>query len=211
MARPPAAEALLNPTLIVETALQLIDREGLDALSMRKLASELDVTPRSLYHYVPTKDALLREIYIHVMNKLELPAQDNQDWREVLRGLARGFRKLCHSHRNVMPYFLAGHEPSQRDTAILIRMFELLQTAGLPAPQVVTVSQALVAFMAGYILVEMNGLLSPSYHASRLEIARTLPVDKTWLWQLPAPSEDGEQNFEIALDLLISGIEGRLG
>lgn len=210
MARPPAAEALLNPTLIVETALWLIDRDGLEALSMRKLASELDVTPRSLYHYVPTKDALLREIYIHVLDKLELPAHGGEDWREVLRGLARGFRRLCHTHKSVMPYFLGGHAPSRRDTAILIRVFELLQTAGLPASQVVIVSQALVAFLAGYILVELNGLFSPRYHEARLEIAQDLPEDNAWLARLPAPSEDSDKNFEIVLDLLIAGIEGRL-
>jgi AcrR family transcriptional regulator len=210
MPRPPAAESLLNPERIVDTALRLIDREGVDALSMRKLASELGVTPRSLYHYVPTKDALLREIYIHVLNKLELPTDRGGDWRQILRGLAREFRGLCHSHRNVMPYFLAGHEPAPRDTAILEKMFALLQAAGLPAAQVISVSQALVAFLAGYILAELNGLFSPRHHEMRLAIARGVPGEYPHMLQLPAPPEDGDENFEIALDLLIAGIEGRL-
>lgn len=210
MARPPADAALLNPELIVSTALRLIDADGIDSLSMRKLATELGVTPRSLYHYVPTKDVLLREIYLHVMNKLHLPEGELADWRQVLRGLARAFRGLCHTHRSVMPYFLAGNEPCTRDTAIMEKVFGALRSAGLPDQQVVVVSQALVAFLAGYILAELNGVFSPQHHGLRMEIAAAAPDQYPTIRQIPAPPPGEEENFELALELLVGVIEARL-
>jgi len=210
MARPTADAALLNPELIIATALRLIDEQGVEALSMRRLATELGVTPRSLYYYVPTKDELLRQIYLHVMNKLRLPEGDNGDWRTILRGLAQEFRALCHNHRSVMPYFLAGHEPCGCDTAIMDRVFGILRAAGIQDPRVIVVSQTLVAFLAGYILAELNGMFARENYSQRKRIARDDPEQFPMLHQLPAPPTKASDNFGLALELMISAIEGQL-
>ena len=175
---------------------------------MRKLAAELNVTPRSLYHYVPTKDALLREVYKVVLGELELPNPQTGDWQGNLRGLAHSFRALCQRHQNVAPYFLAGHDPVERDTAIFEVLFGLLAAAGLPDSQIVTVSRSLVTFLTGYMLAEFNEMFTAQNFGSRLGLARKTPGAYPVLLHLPAPPAAADENFEVALALLVGGIEG---
>ena len=208
MPRPPADAPLLSSELIYTTALRLIDEDGLESLSMRKLATELGVTPRSLYHYVPTKDALLREVYKVVLGELELPDPQTGAWQDNLRGLAHSFRALCQRHQNVAPYFLAGHDPVERDTAIFEVLFGLLSAAGLPDTQIVTVSRSLVTFLTGYMLAEFNEMFTAQNFGSRLGLARKTPEAYPVLLHLPKPPESADENFEVALALLVAGIEG---
>ena len=208
MPRPPVDAPLLSSELIYATALRLIDQAGLDSLSMRKLAAELGVTPRSLYYYVPTKDALLREVYKVVLGELELPDPKHGDWQSNLRGLAYSFRALCRRHQNVAPYFLAGHDPVGRDTAIFEILFSLLQKAGIADAQVVSVSRTLVTFLTGYVLAEFNEMFTAQNFGARRALAQTSPAAYPVLLNLPAPPASADENFEVALTLLIAGIRG---
>lgn len=207
MPRPPADAPLLSSDLIYATALRLIDQDGLDALSMRKLAAELKVTPRSLYHYVPTKDALLREVYKVVLSELELPNSKGNDWQSNLRQLARSFRALCGRHQNVAPYFLAGHDPVTRDTAIFEVLFNLLVEADVPEAQVISVSRSLVAFLTGYILAEFNEMFTAQNLRLRFDLAAKTPEAYPTLLSLPPPPDSADEHFEGALELLIRGVE----
>ena len=206
MARPPADAPLLNPELIYTTALRLIDQNGLEALSMRKLAAELDVTPRSLYHYVDTKDALLREVYKVVLTELELP-DFTDNWISNLKEVARNFRKLCHKHQNVATYFLGGHPPVERDTAVYEILFSVLLKAGLPKAKLIAITRALITFLVGYILAELNGTFELERWRSRRVLAEKTPEHYPVFLQLPNPSESAEENFEIALEVLLGGLE----
>lgn len=207
MPRPPSDAPLLSADLIYATALRLIDKDGLESLSMRRLAAELDVTPRSLYHYVPTKDALLREVYKVVLDELELPDPRAGNWPENLRQVARSFRALCHRHRNVAPYFLAGHEPVSRDTAIFEVLFGLLLQADVPKDKVISISRALVAFLTGYVLAELNTMFTPQHLRARFDLAKKTPEVYPVLLDLPTPPDSAEENFEIALGVLVRGLE----
>jgi AcrR family transcriptional regulator len=209
MPRPPADAPLLNLELICRTALRLIDDEGLEALSMRKLAATLKVTPRSLYHYVPTKDALLRLVYIDVLGELELPDPERGTWQENLRTLAHSFRALCHRHRNVAPYFWGGHEPVREDNVIVERLFTLLLEAGLPPERVTPTGHALIVFIVGYILSELGGSYSAEGLEARRTLARETPEYYPTLLSLPVtPGTSVGEGFEVALELLIAGVEG---
>ena len=208
MPRPPADSPLLNPDLIAEVALRRIDEGGLEALSMRKLAAELKVTPRSLYHYVPTKDALLREVYVRVLSELELPTEpgNEQDWRENLRGLARSFRALSHRHPSFAPYFLGGHEPLERDTYVFEVLYGLLLQAGLPAERVTTVGRALVSFWVGFILAELAGTFAQTRLAAQRTLVENEPERYPTLQSLPLPQTPPDDAFEEALELLLTGV-----
>jgi len=166
------------------------------------------VTPRSLYHYVPTKDALLREVYKVVLGELELPDPQDNDWQSNLRQLARSFRALCGRHQNVAPYFLARHDPVARDTAIFKVLFNLLLEAGAPKAQVISVSRSLVAFLTGYILAEFNTLFTAQNLRLRFDLAVKAPEAYPTLLSLPPPPDSADEHFEGALELLIRGVEG---
>src|ERR687897_673164 len=92
----------LSRRRILEAAVRFVDREGLEALSMRKLGSELGVEAMSLYNHVPNKDALLDGMVEVLLGELEVPSE-RAAWEERVKEAYRGFRRLAHEHPNVFP------------------------------------------------------------------------------------------------------------
>src|SRR5579871_3406121 len=94
----PVKRKTLNRATIVAAALARADADGLEAVSFRRLAADLGVTPMALYRYVASKDELLVGVMDAVFAKFDLPPDPNADWRDQLRDLARTFRRLLLSH-----------------------------------------------------------------------------------------------------------------
>ena len=87
---------------ITAAALQIVDTEGSQALTMRRLGQALDRKVMTLYRYVPSKDALLDGVVARVLTDLAInPAA--ADWRQELRDLATSFRGLVLAHPNAVP------------------------------------------------------------------------------------------------------------
>ncbi|MFL5817908.1 MAG: TetR family transcriptional regulator [Conexibacter sp.] len=100
MARP--TSPLLNRDRIVETALAIIDGEGLPALSTRRLARELGVSGPSLYYHFATKEDILDAVSEHIAAQTVLTHQDT--WQDVLRDFARSYRKVMTAHPNAVEF-----------------------------------------------------------------------------------------------------------
>ncbi|MFI9275650.1 TetR/AcrR family transcriptional regulator [Kitasatospora sp. NPDC052896] len=89
----------LSRDRIVRAAVALLDAEGVQAFSMRKLAAELDVTAMSVYWYVDTKDGLLELALDEVLGEMRVePLEDHGDWRRHLRALAHEYRHCFQHH-----------------------------------------------------------------------------------------------------------------
>jgi hypothetical protein len=87
---------------ITAAALQIVDTEGSQALTMRRLGQALDRKVMTLYRYVPSKDAVLDGVVALVLTDLAInPAA--ADWRQELRGLATSFRGLALAHPHAVP------------------------------------------------------------------------------------------------------------
>jgi AcrR family transcriptional regulator len=101
---PTAAEtkARLSKELVLAKALELVDAEGLDALTMRRLGQELGCDPMSLYRYAENRAALLDGVSELVLNELPIHAED-PDWKAQLRHIAHNLRLLALRHPNVVP------------------------------------------------------------------------------------------------------------
>src|SRR5260370_2602186 len=91
---------------ICNAALALVDEEGLEALSMRRLGSRLGIEAMSLYHHVRDKADLLDALHAAVLGKLEPEGLKGDAWRPVLGGLARALRSALLRHPNVVPLFV---------------------------------------------------------------------------------------------------------
>lgn len=118
---PRPSTPLLSPDRIRSVALAIIDRDGLDGLSMRKLAAELGVQAASLYGHVRTKDQLLNDIASAILSSVDVSGFE-VDWREGLLRCARSYREALSSHPNIVPYLAygpAGREESLRRLDIL--------------------------------------------------------------------------------------------
>jgi AcrR family transcriptional regulator len=72
-----------------------MDADGIDALTMRKLAADLDVEAMSLYYHVPGKAALLEGLAGCVLAEVELPSGEAKDWQEASRAVARVASRIC--------------------------------------------------------------------------------------------------------------------
>jgi AcrR family transcriptional regulator len=94
----------LDLEAVVDTAISLADDHGLDAVSLRRVAARLDVTPMALYRYVENKEALLDEMTERLYSLLALP-DPNTQWWDALAELARSARTVLLAHPWASPLF----------------------------------------------------------------------------------------------------------
>jgi AcrR family transcriptional regulator len=137
--RADASAERLSRERILEAALAVVEADGLDALSMRRLAQQLDVWPMSLYRYFQDKEALLDALAEAVADEITLPSA-NGSWRRQLRELVERARDAFERH----PGALAPAAARLSDGGVPI-----LEAAGLPAGEADEAWQALMAFTAG--------------------------------------------------------------
>jgi len=118
-----ASRVPLERGRIVAAALAIVDREGLKALSMRRLGAELGVDPMAVYYHLPNKQALLDAIVEAVMASIDLSVDDpRKPAEERILAAARAYRDVLLAHSNALPILLA-HGPA---TPAAMRPVELL-------------------------------------------------------------------------------------
>ncbi|WP_225821776.1 TetR/AcrR family transcriptional regulator [Streptomyces naphthomycinicus] len=153
-ARVAPVRAPLSRERIVEAAFIVLDRQGLDGLSMRQVAAELGVTVSALYAHVSSKDDLLELMYTRLFTGFAMPAPDPERWREQLRDFARSVRQRLLSHRDMARISMA-HVPF---TAELLPHVEALlavfRTAGLPDRIAAEAGDLISTYIDGFVLEE---------------------------------------------------------
>lgn len=164
---------------IYSAALRLIDADGVEALTMRKLATELDANPMSLYHHVPNKEAVMRGVTRMVAAQFRTVTPEDAPWPERLRLLAADLRELAHRHPQLMAYSF-NREPDflHSDDPFWTALTEAVEAAGVPRSDVSKTAALLVAVVIGVLTAELNGSL------------------RRWAALEPDPSEDCEDGAE---------------
>ncbi len=195
---------------VLEEAVRFVDREGLEALTMRKLGAELGVEAMSLYNHVPNKSALLDGMVEVLLGELEVPPE-NHGWEERIRDGYRAFRRLAHEHPNVFP-LLVNRPPDTMDGVWLVEEFlKTLEEAGFGKETALHAFRALSSYTFGYAMAEIRGFaLEPD--GSRLGAHRLSPEEFPRLCELRPQLEnvDHDAEFEFGLDLILSGLQTRL-
>jgi AcrR family transcriptional regulator len=107
---------LLTRQRIVDVATTIIDGEGLEALSTRRLASELDVRAPSLYNHFATKEEILDAVGDAIIADVDLSMFGRDPWPDALRSWARGYRAALAAHPNIVPFLARG--PGRRPAAL---------------------------------------------------------------------------------------------
>lgn len=196
---------------VLEEAVRFADREGLEALTMRKLGAELGVEAMSLYNHVPNKGALLDGMVEVLLGELEIPPR-TRDWEERIREGYRAFRRLAHEHPNVFP-LLVNRPPETMDGVWLVEEFlQTLREAGFGREAALHAFRSLSSYSFGYAMAEIRGFaLEPD--GSRLGARRLSPEEFPNLCELGPQLErvDHDAEFEFGLDLLLSGLRSRIG
>lgn len=156
----------LNRERVLASALALVDREGLSALSMRRLGTELGVEAMALYRYAASKDALLdglvEALYLELEERLAADADEDPDWRTGLHRIARSTYAVCLTHPQAVPLLatrLLAVPLARRPAAVLRdheRVLALLRTAGFDESAAADVFRAFTAWLLGYVSVELR-------------------------------------------------------
>lgn len=202
---------------ILEAATRVMDAEGLEAVTMRRLGRELGVEAMSLYNHVPSKEALLSGILETVMRQFELPRHDG-DWLERLRDLALAYRRLLLAHPNVLSLF-AEHRHLDPECLQPIELtLDALRSGGLSVEETTTAYHMLVGYVQGHAMLEIAGLMAGdpgAEHAAEHEaFLRTLPAHRfpRMAEMLPHLNQcDHQAEFELGLDVLLAGLDAKLG
>ncbi|MGV9865406.1 TetR/AcrR family transcriptional regulator C-terminal domain-containing protein [Rhodococcus koreensis] len=205
---------------ILEAALAIVDRDGIDGLSMRRLGKALGRDPMTLYRHAPNKAALLDGLAERVLDDLEVDTGDG-DWATQLREVARGFRRLALAHPQVVPLLVT--RPLSTPLGLrplgtlrpLEDILTLLTRAGFTDADALHVYRALFGFLYGHILNELQELVErpdESDDLLRLGLHR-LPIGEFPLLRGLAPvlaSYDGAAELERGVDILLAGLTATL-
>jgi AcrR family transcriptional regulator len=181
--------------VVLAAALEIIDRDGADALSMRRLARALNRDPMILYRHAPNKAALLDGVAETVLAQLHVDSAD-PDWAGQLREVARRYRALALAHPHVVPLIVTRPlaTPLGLRPAGTLRPLEdilaLLTRAGFSGPGALHIYRALFGFLHGHILDELQELtVSPDETDDLLRLGlHRLPVTGFPLPRSLAPS-----------------------
>ena len=195
---------------VLEAAVRFVDREGLEALTMRKLGAELGVEAMSLYNHVPNKSALLDGMVEVLLGELEV-LPETYGWEERIREGYGAFRRLAHEHPNVFP-LLVNRPPETMDGVWLVEEFlRTLEEAGFGKETALHAFRALSSYTLGYAMAEIRGFaLEPD--GSRLGAHRLSPEEFPRLCELGPQLErvDHDAEFEFGLDLILAGLRVKL-
>jgi AcrR family transcriptional regulator len=150
---PRPREPLLSKQRIVAAATAIVDAEGMDALSTRRLAAELDVRAPSLYNHFATKDEILDAIGEEILAGVDLSMfGDGQGWDVALEQWARAYRAAFAAHPNLVPFLVRG--PARRPAALRVAdaVYGALVEAGWPPGYATRIGATMRYFVAGSAL-----------------------------------------------------------
>ncbi|WP_086724570.1 TetR/AcrR family transcriptional regulator, partial [Streptomyces sp. NRRL B-24085] len=179
----------LSRERVLSAALELVDLEGLSALSMRRLGAELGVEAMALYRYAASKeellDGLVEALFLQLEERLEAESGGG-DWRAGVHRVARAMYDVCLAHPRAVPLLttrMLAVPLARRPLAVLKgheRVLALLRDGGLDDGRVVAVFQAVTAWLLGYVSVELRPMVDnpdESEPAFRLGLHRMPPQE----------------------------------
>jgi AcrR family transcriptional regulator len=213
--RPP-----LSREVVLTAALALVDAEGLEALTMRRLGKELGRDPMSLYRYAENRAVLLDGITELVLDQLAIPA-DAVDWQDQLRRTAHDLRALALAHPQVVPLLVT--RPLSTPLGLrplgtlrpLESILAVLITAGFAPADALHVYRAYYGFLYGHILNELQEFVvdpEEQEHLLRLGLYR-LPAREFPQLRALAPvlaEYDGAEELDLGLTILLTGLATQL-
>ncbi|MFI1430231.1 TetR/AcrR family transcriptional regulator [Streptomyces lydicus] len=212
--RPRRQREQLSREQIVTEAVQLLDTDGLESLSMRKLGTRLDAGATSLYRHVANKDELIELVVDEVYGELEVPAADAADWRTPAARSAYSLRAIILRHPWVASVLgqvgLIHLGPNV--TKMSERMAAVYRAAGFPSDETGHAMKTVISYVIG---------MATSEAAYLSLIARSGKSEREFIESLRSAGEEGPQaedpetardeTFDYGLRRVLDGLQVRLG
>ena len=222
------ARVPLSRERIVLEALRVVDEEGLQALSMRRLGSKLGVEAMSLYRYVSGREDLLEALVSHLTDGLqrtaETPVRAEDGWQAYIQWLAHEVRDIAHAHPQLFPLVATRHpaapwlRPPLRSLEVVEDFLSVLTDQGFDDEAAAATYRSVTSFLVGHLLLEASQMGAPMVPDEPLDEGDGRPEPALALDDFPTIqrlepllSEDrSDEEFEASLEELIDRIERHL-
>jgi AcrR family transcriptional regulator len=193
----------LTPERIFEAAKAIADQDGLDALTIRRLASDLDVSPTAIYWHVRTREELLRGVHDITLKTVEVNVDTHEDWRERVAAVCRAERNMMVAHPFM--FALAQQFPGRGATRTLNVMMSAARDAGYDSEEALQIARLFGTYAIGFGFVQTASESQPTVGS---DLQDFLDENGTELLEvvphLLTPVTD--ELFELGLTWLINGV-----
>jgi TetR/AcrR family tetracycline transcriptional repressor len=208
MATPPSRPALTRAR-VLRAALDLVDREGADALTMRRLGRELGVEAMSLYGYVESKEDLVEGVVELIFGEMPLVVAGPEPWQERIRRHAGIYRSVLLSHPNAVR-LVAGRPLVTEGTAAFVDSAVCeLRAIGLDVETADRVLGVIASFTLGHVSEQTGAGRRTSSPGEVLDLSRWPDLAEVEnLGKMTPARYDAE--FELGLDFIVAGVEALL-
>jgi AcrR family transcriptional regulator len=202
---------------IITAAVELIEQEGVDAVSMRRIAAELGSGVMSLYNHVPSKAVLLDGVAERVLSGIDFTIDPGASWEDQVRAQARAFRQIARAYPRCTMVVVS--RPATSDAALrpMEHALATLRAAGFSAEDAVRGMRAFIAYIIGSLVREVG--VSPGLEPQRplsqdpavLSADIPIHVNQADFPQVVSMSgelmqRDHDADFEFGLDLLVRAV-----
>lgn len=219
--RRPTPRPQLSRELIVDTALGLLDADGLDGVSMRRVAEELGTGPASLYAHVANKEELLELLLERVVAEISIPEPDPSRWQEQLLEIGKEAHRVYSGHRDIAAVSLATIPTGPNTLRIAEGMFAIMLAGGVPPKVAGWALDRLALYIAAdayedSLLANKQAASGKSFEefiedwvAGIRDFYENLPADRFPNIAAHVPDlmgGDGTERFEFGLEMLIRSL-----
>jgi AcrR family transcriptional regulator len=207
------AKAPLSEEAIVDAALAILKAEGLESVSMRRVAAALDTGAGSLYVYVSGRDGLLTAMFDRIVATVELEAPDPSRWRAQLHELLERMRAAFVAHPGIAAATMVAPPQTDGTLRLLENLLGILLAGGLGAQDAAWSADILAAQVTYSAIEAETRRTDPSAMAAEIAVNfASLPPDEfplitAHVAQLVAGSV--EKRFRFAVDAVIDGVLSR--
>jgi len=199
---------------VIAAAVTLADRIGVDALTIRKLAVELDVKPMTIYHHVPNKEAIIDGMVDVVFSEIDLPPTD-VGWKRAIRQRAVSARAVLARHPWAAPLMESRTSPGPATLRHHDAVLGCLRTGGFSLEMTAHAYAVIDAFIYGFALQEASLPATAGDEMTELAQAMTaaMPVGEyPHLVEFSTehvlrPGYDFGHEFDFGIDLILDGLE----
>jgi len=202
----------------VESALVVADGEGIEAVTMRRLARELGVEAASLYHHVSGKDEILDQLVDRVSAEIELPSRTD-GWRPPIRQRAHNTRAVLRRHPWAVALMASRTTPGSATLRVLEAGIGYFREGGFSVEAAAHAISAVDSYVHGFVLQEVN---LPFRDESELAAMTGAIMDQfpkadfPYLFELTIehvlkPGYHYGNEFDVGLELVLDGVDARLG
>ncbi len=204
----------LNPERVIAAAVALADVIGVDALTIRKLAAELDVKPMTIYHHVPNKEAIIDGMVDLVFGEIDLPPV-GVDWKQAIRQRAASARVVLARHPWAAPLMESRTSPGPATLRHHDAVIGCLRAGGFSLEMTAHAYAVIDAFVYGFALQEASLPATAGDEMADLvqAMSAAMPVGEYphlaefTIEHVLRPGYDFGREFDFGLDLILDGLE----